>query len=107
LEKAKKAIELKAEAIMDLSSYGKTREFRRKLVEMSPVMIGTVPVYDAVGFYEKDLKDISAEEFFEVVEKHAEDGVDFMTIHAGINRETAKRFKENGRLTNIVSRGVL
>lgn len=105
LEKAKKAIELKAEAIMDLSSYGKTREFRRKLVEMSPVMIGTVPVYDAVGFYEKDLKDISAEEFFEVVEKHAEDGVDFMTIHAGINRETAKRFKENGRLTNIVSRG--
>lgn len=75
LEKAKKAIELKAEAIMDLSSYGKTREFRRKLVEMSPVMIGTVPVYDAVGFYEKDLKDISAEEFFEVVEKHAEDGV--------------------------------
>lgn len=105
LEKAKKAIELKAEAIMDLSSYGKTREFRRKLVEMSPVMIGTVPVYDAVGFYEKDLKDISAEEFFEVVEKHAEDGVDFMTIHAGINRETAKRFKENGSLTNIVSRG--
>jgi len=105
LEKAKKAIELKAEAIMDLSSYGKTGEFRQKLVKMSPVMIGTVPVYDAVGFYDKDLKDITAEEFFEVVEKHAEDGVDFMTIHAGINRETAERFKENGRLTNIVSRG--
>jgi len=104
-EKAKKAIELKAEAIMDLSSYGKTREFRQQLVEMSPAMIGTVPVYDAVGFYDKDLRDITAEEFFEVVEKHAEDGVDFMTIHAGINRETARRFKENGRLTNIVSRG--
>jgi phosphomethylpyrimidine synthase len=105
LEKAKKAIEFKAEAIMDLSSYGKTREFRQQLVKMSPVMIGTVPVYDAVGFYDKDLKDITAEEFFEVVEKHAEDGVDFMTIHAGINRETARRFKQNGRLTNIVSRG--
>lgn len=105
LEKVKKAIELKAEAIMDLSSFGKTREFRQQLVKMSPAMIGTVPVYDAVGFYDKELRDITAEEFFKVVEKHAEDGVDFMTIHAGINRETARRFKENGRLTNIVSRG--
>lgn len=105
LEKARKAIELKAEAIMDLSSYGKTREFRKQLIGMSPAMIGTVPVYDAVGFYDKELKDITAEEFFEVVERHAEDGVDFMTVHAGINRETARRFKENGRLTNIVSRG--
>lgn len=105
LEKVKKAIELKAEAIMDLSSYGKTREFRKQLVGMSPAMIGTVPVYDAVGFYDKELKDITAEELFEVVERHAQDGVDFMTIHAGINRETARRFKETGRLTNIVSRG--
>lgn len=105
LQKARKAIELNAEAIMDLSSYGKTREFRKQLVGMSPAMIGTVPVYDAVGFYNKELKEITAEEFFEVVERHAEDGVDFMTVHAGINRETARRFKENGRLTNIVSRG--
>ncbi|WP_201721862.1 phosphomethylpyrimidine synthase ThiC, partial [Desulfotomaculum copahuensis] len=65
----------------------------------------TVPVYDAVGFYDKDLKDISAHEFLTVVEKHAQDGVDFMTIHAGINREAAARFKKNPRLTNIVSRG--
>ncbi|HOQ36371.1 MAG TPA: phosphomethylpyrimidine synthase ThiC [Acetivibrio sp.] len=105
LQKARKAIELNAEAIMDLSSFGKTREFRKQLVGMSPAMIGTVPVYDAVGFYNKELKEITAEEFFEVVERHAEDGVDFMTVHAGINRETARRFKENGRLTNIVSRG--
>ena len=105
LEKARKAIELKTDAIMDLSSYGKTREFRQKLIKMSPVMIGTVPIYDAVGFYNKDLSEITADEFFEVVEQHAQDGVDFMTIHAGINRETARRFKENMRLTNIVSRG--
>ncbi|NLC06751.1 MAG: phosphomethylpyrimidine synthase ThiC [Syntrophomonadaceae bacterium] len=105
LEKARKAIDLKADAIMDLSCYGKTEEFRRKLVAMSPVMIGTVPVYDAVGFYDKELADITAEEFLRVVEKHAQDGVDFMTIHAGINRETAARFKKNPRLTNIVSRG--
>ncbi|MCX8131743.1 MAG: phosphomethylpyrimidine synthase ThiC [Clostridia bacterium] len=104
-EKVKKALELKAEAIMDLSSYGKTREFRKKLIEMSPAMIGTVPVYDAVGFYDKELSSITAEEFLDVVEKHAHDGVDFMTVHAGINRATAERFKKNGRLTNIVSRG--
>jgi len=105
MEKVKKAIELKAEAIMDLSSYGKTQEFRRKIVSVSPAMIGTVPVYDAVGFYDKELSDITAQEFLDVIEKHAADGVDFMTIHAGINRETARRFKKTGRLTNIVSRG--
>lgn len=105
LEKVRWAIELKADAIMDLSCYGKTEEFRRRLVEMSPAAIGTVPVYDAVGYYDKDLKEITVKEFLGVVEKHAEDGVDFMTIHAGINRETAARFKNNPRLTNIVSRG--
>ncbi len=105
LEKAKLALALKAEAIMDLSCYGKTSEFRRKLVEMSPAMIGTVPVYDAVGYYDKDLKEISVDEFFKVVEKHAEDGVDFMTIHAGLNRATAEKVKTGNRLTNIVSRG--
>ena len=105
MEKVQKAIELKAEAIMDLSSYGKTAEFRRRLIDMSPAMIGTVPVYDAVGFYDKDLASITAEEFLRVVEQHAIDGVDFMTVHAGINRATAERFKKNSRLTNIVSRG--
>ena len=105
IEKVKKAIELKAEAIMDLSSYGKTQEFRRKLISISPAMIGTVPIYDAVGFYDKELSDITSQDFLDVIEKHAADGVDFMTIHAGINRETANRFKKNGRLTNIVSRG--
>lgn len=105
LEKVKKAIEMKAEAIMDLSSFGKTAEFRTRLVDMSPAMIGTVPVYDAVGFYDKELKDITAEEFLKIVEKHAQNGVDFMTIHAGINKETVQVFKRNKRLTNIVSRG--
>lgn len=105
LEKVKTAIEMKAEAIMDLSSFGKTKEFREKLIEISPAMIGTVPIYDAVGFYDKELSDISAEEFLDVVEKHAQEGVDFMTIHSGINRETAQVFKRNKRLTNIVSRG--
>lgn len=105
MEKVKKAVEMKAEAIMDLSSFGKTQEFRQRVVEYSTAMIGTVPIYDAIGYYDKELSKITAEEFLEVVETHAKDGVDFMTIHAGINRSTAERFEKNGRLTNIVSRG--
>lgn len=105
MEKVKNAVALKAEAIMDLSSYGKTYEFRQKLLDYSPAMVGTVPIYDAVGFLDKDLAQITAEEFLEVVRTHAKQGVDFMTIHAGINRKTAEVFRNNPRLTNIVSRG--
>ncbi|MDQ0149501.1 phosphomethylpyrimidine synthase ThiC [Eubacterium multiforme] len=105
MEKVKKAIDMKAEAIMDLSNYGKTEEFRKKLVEYSTAMIGTVPLYDAIGFYEKEINEITVDEFFKVVEKHAEDGVDFLTIHVGLNREVVESFKRNKRITNIVSRG--
>ena len=105
LAKAHKAIELKAEAIMDLSCFGKTQTFRKRLIDSSTAMIGTVPMYDAVGLLDKALKSITVDEFFKVVETHAEDGVDFMTIHCGMNRATAERIKRNKRLTNIVSRG--
>ncbi|MHC1761139.1 MAG: phosphomethylpyrimidine synthase ThiC [Negativicutes bacterium] len=105
LAKAHKAIELKAEAIMDLSCFGKTQTFRKRLIDSSTAMIGTVPMYDAVGLLDKALKSITVDEFFKVVETHAEDGVDFMTIHCGMNRATAERVKRNKRLTNIVSRG--
>ncbi|HEX3016153.1 MAG TPA: phosphomethylpyrimidine synthase ThiC, partial [Desulfobacteria bacterium] len=73
--------------------------------DMSPAMIGTVPMYDAIGYLDKELKDITAQEFLAVVEKHAQDGVDFMTIHCGLNRQTVDHFKHNRRITNIVSRG--
>lgn len=99
------AVDMKAEAIMDLSCSGKTHEFRSHLTSTCPAMIGTVPMYDAVGYLDKELAEITAEEFLDVIEAHAKDGVDFMTIHAGINRRTAEIFKEDGRLTNIVSRG--
>ncbi|MBE6050569.1 MAG: phosphomethylpyrimidine synthase ThiC [Clostridium sp.] len=105
LEKVKVALEMKAEAIMDLSNYGKTEGMRKKIVDMSTAMLGTVPIYDAVGFYDKELKDITAQEFLDVVDKHGRDGVDFITIHAGLNRETAETIKRNKRLTHIVSRG--
>lgn len=105
MEKVKISIEYGAESIMDLSNYGKTHDFRQELVNMSPAMIGTVPMYDAVGYLEKDLADITAQEFLDVVRAHAQEGVDFMTIHAGINRRAIEAFKREGRLTNIVSRG--
>lgn len=105
LDKVRTALEMKAEAIMDLSNYGKTREMRGRILEISTAMLGTVPVYDAIGYCEKKLKDITKDDFMRVVRQHAEDGVDFMTIHAGINRATAEKVKANPRRMNLVSRG--
>ncbi|MBF7049727.1 phosphomethylpyrimidine synthase ThiC [Campylobacter volucris] len=105
MQKVHLAHKFNIEAIMDLSNYGKTSHFRDELIATSKAMIGTVPVYDAVGFLEKDLKDIKAKDFLDVVYHHAKSGVDFMTIHAGINSRAARVFKECDRITNIVSRG--
>lgn len=105
LEKVRTAIHMKADAIMDLSIYGDTRNFRKKLVGMSPVMLGTVPMYDAVAKYGKDIGKMTVEDLFEVVVEHCEDGIDFLTIHAGLNLECVKRIQNNPRLTHIVSRG--
>ena len=84
MQKVLNAVDMGAEAIMDLSSYGDTRTFRRTLTAKCPAMLGTVPIYDAVVYYHKPLKDITAQEWIDVVRMHAEDGVDFMTIHCGI-----------------------
>ena len=105
LEKVNDAVRMGAESIMDLSSFGDTRTFRKKLTRECPAIIGTVPIYDAVVYYHKALKEITSREWIDIVKMHAEDGVDFMTIHVGINRQTARRFKRARRLTNIVSRG--
>ena len=105
LDKVNNAVKMGAEAIMDLSSFGDTQKFRRKLTAECPAIIGTVPIYDAVVYYHKALKDITAKEWLDIVRMHAEDGVDFMTIHCGINKATAKKFRADKRLMNIVSRG--
>jgi len=105
MQKVDMAIRFGAEAIMDLSNYGKTNKFRQELVARSPAMIGTVPMYDAIGYLDKDLLEISARDFLKVVKAHAEEGVDFMTIHAGINRRAVEAFRREGRKMNIVSRG--
>ena len=105
LRKVRMAVDMGAESIMDLSNYGKTNTFRKQLIDMSPAMIGTVPMYDAIGYLEKDLLEITAQDFLKVVEAHAKEGVDFMTIHAGINRRAVEAFMREGRRMNIVSRG--
>ena len=104
-KKVKIAEDFGADAIMDLSNSGKTRQFRQQLIDETPLMVGTVPMYDAIGYMEKPLVKLSKDDLLEVVRAHAEDGVDFMTIHCGINKSVIKTFKETGRLMNIVSRG--
>ena len=94
-----------AHAIMDLSSHGDTRPFRSALVKKSPLMIGTVPIYDSVIHYQRDLETLTAKDFLEVVRLHGEDGVDFVTLHCGLTREALEDVKKGSRKLNIVSRG--
>ena len=105
MRKVDMALSFGVEGIMDLSNCGKTSKFRRDLIAKSNAMVGTVPMYDAIGYLEKPLASITWEDLFEVVEAHAKDGVDFVTIHAGINRRTVEAFMRSGRKMNIVSRG--
>ena len=105
MEKARLAVAYKAEAIMDLSYYEKSNKFRRDLIAMSPAMVGTVPVYDVLGACGKKVADLTASDFISVIEAHAKEGVDFMTIHAGLNRRAVEAFKRDKRMTNMVSRG--
>ena len=105
MQKVMSAVNLGAEAIMDLSSHGNTQPFRRKLTSECPAMIGTVPVYDSVIHYQRDLATLTARDFIDVIRMHAEDGVDFVTLHCGITRKTIEQIKKHKRKMNIVSRG--
>lgn len=105
MQKVMSAVNLGAEAIMDLSSHGNTQPFRQKLCRECPAMVGTVPVYDAVIHYQRDLATLTAKDFVDVVRLHAEDGVDFVTLHCGITRKTIEQIKKGQRKMNIVSRG--
>jgi len=105
MQKVMSAVNMGAEAIMDLSSHGNTQPFRQKLTSECPAMIGTVPVYDSVIHYQRDLATLTAKDFIDVVRLHAQDGVDFVTVHCGITRKTIEQIKKVGRKMNIVSRG--
>ena len=103
MEKVRSAVSMGAEAIMDLSSHGNTQPFRRKLTAECPAMIGTVPVYDSVIHYQRDLDTLSARDFIDVIRLHAQDGVDFVTLHCGITRKTIDQIRKHKRKMNIGS----
>lgn len=105
MDKVNRAIELGAESIMDLSSHGDTQPFRKKLCSECKAMIGTVPIYDSVIHYQRDLATLTAKDFLDVIRMHAQNGVDFVTLHCGITRKTIEQIRNGSRKMNIVSRG--
>lgn len=105
MEKARIALAYKADAVMDLSVSGDTEGFRKRLVAELPVMIGTVPIYDTLTRTGRPIEEITLEDWFETVEIHAENGIDFITVHAGLNRRCVQSIRRNPRLCGIVSRG--
>lgn len=106
IQKAKAAVECGADTIMDLSTGGDLDKIRKEMLKI-PVPLGTVPIYQAGVEKAKKgrLADMSEDEIFKVIEKQAKDGVDFMTLHAGLTLESLQKLLKQGRLTGIVSRG--
>lgn len=108
LEKLRAAVEAGADAVMDLSTGGDIDAGRKAVLKASEAPIGTVPIYQAVveAVEEKGgLIHLTVDKMFEAVERQAEDGVDFMTIHAGLTRDALEMLRRQGRVTDIVSRG--
>jgi phosphomethylpyrimidine synthase len=107
VEKCRIAVKYGSDSIMDLSIGGDLSSIRRLLIKASePLPFGTVPTYQAYLESVQKFKSLPTEDYFlKVVEEHLRDGVDFMTIHAGITKELAKRAVRSSRLEPIVSRG--
>ncbi len=108
LEKVKVAVEYGADAIMDLSTGGDIREIRRRILEASPLPVGTVPVYQAaIEAIDRrgSIVLMKEDDLFEVIEAQAKEGVDFMTVHCGLTLKGIERLKKQGRVADIVSRG--
>lgn len=109
LEKARVAVKHGADSIMDLSTGGPVDEIRRAVVAETAACIGSVPLYqaalDAVRIRKKAIVDMTVDDIFSGIIKHAEDGVDFITVHCGVTRSTVERMRNEGRLMDVVSRG--
>ena len=108
LEKLAVAIAAGADAVMDLSTGGNLAEIRKAVMEKSTVAIGTVPIYQAavkILGQQKAISDMTAEDMFEVIEENGRDGVDFITVHCGVNRASVAAVEKQGRVLGIVSRG--
>ena len=108
LEKLRVAVETGADAVMDLSTGDDIDISRQEIIKHSPVAIGTVPIYQAtVEAIKKrgSIVDMSGDDIFAVIEKHAKDGADFMTVHCGITQASIARLRQQGRVADVVSRG--
>jgi phosphomethylpyrimidine synthase len=106
--KIKAAVEAGADAVMDLSTGGDIREIRRQIRKICPVPLGTVPIYEAAAELignDRPLYEMTPDQLFRVIEKHGEDGVDFITVHCGVTTQSIERLNRQGRVTRIVSRG--
>jgi len=109
LEKLNVAVRAGTDTVMDLSMGGDLDAVRRGILENCPVPLGTVPIYqvvaEAVEKHNKEIVDVSVDDMFKVIEKQAMDGVDFMTIHCGINQHLQQRLSRQKRIMGVVSRG--
>ncbi|MEN3044649.1 MAG: phosphomethylpyrimidine synthase ThiC [Candidatus Hydrothermales bacterium] len=108
IEKARIAIEYGTDTLMDLSTGGDIKQIRKKILEICTVPFGTVPIYEVeftVAREKGSIFEMKGDDIFKVIEEHGKDGVDFITVHSGINIETLKIYQNSGRLTGIVSRG--
>jgi phosphomethylpyrimidine synthase len=109
LEKLRMAVKVGADTIMDLSTGGHVDEIRKEIIKESAIPVGTVPIYqtaiETVQNKKTSIVDMTADDIFKVIEKHAQDGVDFVTVHCGVTIESVGRLKKEGRLMDVVSRG--
>ena len=108
MEKLDVLVKYGADAVMDLSTGGPIRDIRKLLLRKSPIAVGTVPIYEAVAKAAEDRGSISkmtADDLFTIIEEHAEQGVDFVTVHSGFTRRTIETLRDEGRILDIVSRG--
>jgi phosphomethylpyrimidine synthase len=108
VEKVVTAARYGADAVMDLSTGGDLRRIRKTILGASPVVMGTVPIYQAATFMldrKRAIVEMSADDMFNVCEENGADGVDFITVHCGVTRQSVSCVEEQGRLLGIVSRG--
>lgn len=108
IKKVDIALKHKTDTLMDLSTGGNIKKTRRMILKRASIPLGTVPVYEAAlkAIEEKGaIVEMSEEELFSTIESQAREGVDFMTVHAGLTSHAIDRLKDQQRLTNVVSRG--
>lgn len=108
MQKLDVLIEYGADAVMDLSTGGPIKDIRKLLLRKSSIAVGTVPIYEAVAKTAEEkgsIAKMSVDDLFNIIESHAEEGVDFVTVHSGLTRKTIDILREDGRILDIVSRG--